>query len=107
MTTKFTSPTTHTSLWRCITLSLPVLRLVLGALVSIPAGAPTPPLELYKNAYELEVHWNIFVRDLWGCQRDGETTAETCHPSEGVVNYKEYMAARKAAKKLFELREIE
>jgi hypothetical protein len=88
-------------------LSLPVLRLVLGVLVCLPASAPTIPYYLYENVLGFEKHWDIFVRDLYGCNRVGETTLETCKPTQGSINYREWSGARRAAMKLFELGEKE
>lgn len=83
-------------------LSLPVLRFGLGALVPSPASAPTS-YELYNKVLKFENSWNIFIRDLYGCPRDGETSPETCKPQQGNINYDEWAKARKAAKELFEL----
>ena len=83
-------------------LFLPVLRFVVGALVPMPVSAPTP-IELYDKVLEFEKHWDIFVRNLFGCQKTGETNSDTCKPSNGSINYSEWTRARNAAKKLFEL----
>lgn len=85
-------------------LSLPVLRFGLGALTPSVVSAPTS-YELYAKVLKFENPWNVFIRDLYGCPREGETSPETCKSSQGNINYKAWSKARRAAKELFELKD--
>jgi hypothetical protein len=56
-------------------------------------------------AIKFDVHWNVYVRRLFGCPLLGETTAATCSLARGTVDYVAYRKAREQAKILFQLGE--
>jgi len=58
---------------------------------------------LMAYALDFERPWNEYVRHLFGCPTTGETTADTCRPSQGVIDYRAWMAACERAKKVFPL----
>ncbi len=61
--------------------------------------------DLRAKVIEFERAWDIFVRKLFGCRLEGELSAETCDVAEGTVDYAAFSRARRAARKLFELKD--
>jgi hypothetical protein len=55
-----------------------------------------------SDVWAFHEHWNAFHREFFGCPKTA-LRVEECNLSAGVFNYKEYLSARKAAKKLFAL----
>ena len=61
--------------------------------------------ELQKISSEFDLHWDIFVRDLFGCKHDAEINQENCNATQAKINYSEFKNCRDIAKKLFSLHE--
>jgi hypothetical protein len=64
-----------------------------------------PDVEFYERAVAHEKAWDVFVRKLFGCPKDGPTTPETCSVGNREIDYKSFTEARRTACKLFDLRE--
>lgn len=60
---------------------------------------------LLLRAISFERHWDVFIRELFGCTLTGPTDAEHCNVGRGKINYREFKLVREEAMKLFELRE--
>lgn len=52
-----------------------------------------------------ERQWDPYVRTLLGCPDEGLMTTETCDGERSQRDYARFLKARKAAAKLFDLRE--
>jgi hypothetical protein len=57
---------------------------------------------LYENIQKFEKHWQVFLKELFGCKDVGLVSPESCKPSEGKIDYAAWEKARKAAKDMFE-----
>lgn len=57
------------------------------------------------DAVAFDIHWDVYIRDLFGCERTGDLNPETCKEHRALVNRREFHKAREAAKSLFDLRE--
>jgi hypothetical protein len=80
-----------------------VLRFAcLAALLAAQAQAPTPVVMAERIVAHHEA-WNTFFRTYLGCP-DGAREVEDCDPANGRLDYGEFMAARRTAMRLFELR---
>jgi hypothetical protein len=64
-----------------------------------------PDQEFYDRVLAHEKVWDRFIRKLFGCPKEGPTTAETCSVGNREIDYKDFAEARRTACKLFELRE--
>lgn len=65
-------------------------------------SAPTP-----DSIITFERHHDRFVRDYFGCPPSGEISSITCHSRNARLNYGEFLAAKKAAMKLYEIEECQ
>jgi hypothetical protein len=61
--------------------------------------------EQRSSAVAFDLHWNLYIRRLFGCPDAGDTNAETCNPAIGQTDYKEFAKARDQAKRLFDLKD--
>lgn len=57
------------------------------------------------KAIAFDLHWNLYIRRLFGCPDAGELSTDTCHVPTGTTDYREFSKAREAAKKLFDLKD--
>ncbi len=76
-----------------------LLRGVLGA-------AQVAPPTLHADLLAFEVEWQKFLQHLYGCPTVGLIDMQ-CKPMLGEINYKYWERARKAAMRLFKLKEID
>lgn len=58
--------------------------------------------DMVQRMIEFDKHYYALKADLLGCPKGAEQISE-CSPSTGTINYKEFMAATKEARKLFML----
>lgn len=71
------------------------------ACVTSAADAP----ECMSAAVAFDLHWDRYVRRLFGCPAFGETTTAVCHKENSVVDYAEFAKAREQAKRVFGLKD--
>ena len=60
--------------------------------------------ELTDSIFAFQNHWDKFLRAYFGCPKTAASTAE-CSVNTGVIDYGEWIKARKEAKKLFKFEE--
>lgn len=72
---------------------------VLWQPVASASIAPSTLVDFHK-------HYDAFVREYLGCAPDAADIRD-CHPGRGTFDVKEWLAARNAAKQLFDLRDKE
>ena len=58
-----------------------------------------------ESILTFEIHHDRFIRDLFGCPPTGIISDKTCLRSNARLNYEEFEAARKAAKRLYSIDE--
>jgi hypothetical protein len=58
--------------------------------------------QLTEDVLTFNEQWNVFYREYFGCPMKALVTEE-CVPMLGRIDYKAFLSARRAAKKLFEL----
>jgi flagellar biosynthesis regulator FlbT len=80
------------------------ILLLLFFLVVISPAQIALDTQLTADIANFHTHWDKFVRTYLGCPKDA-VAVEDCTPVTGVIDYAEWKAARKAAKKLFGLEE--
>jgi len=76
--------------------------------VAMALASPRPVNPIYEwqaKALAFDQHWNACLRESFGCPLTGDTNAETCQRGRSFIDYKECAAARKEAKRLFDLTE--
>lgn len=78
-------------------------RFLISMLFVLSSPAQTRS-DLTADLAAFHEHYNVFMRDYFGCPKNAVDIAE-CVPTNAVMNYKEYRASRKAAMKLFGLKE--
>lgn len=61
--------------------------------------------DLREKVIRFEHKHDPFVRDLFGCAATGPMTEESCFAGRSTINYEKFLAARRAAAKLYSLRE--
>jgi len=61
--------------------------------------------EQCKHALELDKHFDVYLRSLFGCPATGAVNDANCHQPGIGVKGDEYLKARAAAKKLFGFKE--
>lgn len=70
-------------------------------------GMPPASEEFYRRVLEVEKHWDIFVRRLFGCHPAPAVTGpDTCSPHLGDIDYTSYSKWTRAAKKLMEEKDV-
>lgn len=81
---------------------------LLMVLLVLPAGTSQLRItdEMQVNAVNFERHHLPFIKDLFGCPPNPIHFSQ-CHPGRGILNYREYTQARKAAAKLYSLKTTE
>lgn len=81
------------------------MRLLKCLMIICSIGNCDAPIDDLKvKALHFDKHWNLYIRELFGCPEDGDTTVETCKITP-TVNYGEFLKARQEAKKVFDLYE--
>lgn len=73
-------------------------------LAAVVLMATTP---YHDNLLPFERHHDRFVREYFGCPPTGEISNKTCKIENGRLNYGEFLAARKAAMKLYNIEECQ
>lgn len=87
-------------------LALVIGPLFLAARLGSPQNPPDPEAQQhFSNIIQFDKQWDRFIRDLSGCKSGVPMLPENCTPSIGSYNYKAFLAARREAKKLFDLRD--
>lgn len=76
--------------------------LTLLLILQLPAQAPYD--DLREKAAKFATAHNKFVRELFGCPQSIPLTAGSCSLSLGIVNYGEFLRARKLAASLYSLK---
>ena len=66
------------------------------------APRPVEP-EMRDKILGFEKHWDVFVRQFFGCRPKGETTADTCKLALSRWDVGAFERSREAARKLFGL----
>jgi hypothetical protein len=70
-------------------------------------GTPPASEEFYRRVLEVEKHWDVFIRTLFGCQPAPSVTGpDTCRPNLGSIDYSSYSKWMKAARKLMEEKDV-
>lgn len=80
-----------------------VFIMLLGLLIARHTEASAPPEDLTPRIMAFEVHWEKFVRAYWGCPERATEAAECTGPK--YLDYGEFNAAGRQARKLFALEE--
>jgi hypothetical protein len=68
---------------------------------AFPGSIKAPAEDLTPRIVAFEKHWEVFVRDYFGCPPHA-TLFEECVGPRGVINYAEFNKASHAAQELFE-----
>jgi len=79
--------------------------LVLLVSVALFATNTSSQDNIYKRSVDFDIHWNSFIRELFGCPKTGGTDATVCQLQTGHINYAAFLKARREAMKLFDLTE--
>jgi hypothetical protein len=58
-----------------------------------------------REVLEFEKHWDPYVRRLFGCALTGPFDETNCSPGAQERDVKSYMRARRAAMRVFDLKE--
>lgn len=75
--------------------------LLMPLLIARRAGGVSPSDEFLRRALEVEKHWDVFIRRLFGCKPAPEpTNSENCRPQFGEIDYAAFTRWTKAARKL-------
>lgn len=87
-------------------MKLKKLLMLLTIFLTTSVVAQGPEIELMHKALAFEKHWDVYIRNLFGCKPAPEVTSPyTCNPSIGFVDYAAFIRSRSAAAKLFEFKE--
>jgi hypothetical protein len=83
-----------------------IIVFLIACIVLIPAPHPTPAspnhAQFFDDAIEFNNRWNKFLRTYLGCDKQA-TDISQCSVNLGQMDYQEFLSARKAAMKLFDL----
>ena len=80
---------------------------VLALLLSVPVVSnihARVSYDLREAVVRFEYPHDRFVRQLFGCSARGMVNSTTCTPRRGIVSYRDYFEARKAAADLYDLK---
>lgn len=87
---------------------LAAVTLLLCVLLFGPAAEAAEVREIDAHRLkvaQLDSHWVLYARRLFGCPDVGEIARDVCNPTLGRTDYTEFRKARELAKQVFELRD--
>lgn len=99
-----TRKSSHATSSRFLFAGVALFLLILGTWMNAK-GETTGFDAAKRDAVSFDKHWDVYVRDLFGCPHEGPTNGNTCEKTLSRLNAAEFAKARNAAKSTFGLRD--